>query len=166
MEATSLDYVRELRALVGHRPLVLAGANLLVFDDADRLLLQRRADDGLWCIIGGSVEPGETLEDAAHRELYEETGLEVDDLTLVDVFSGPEFLMVYPNGDQVYPVGALYVARGARGELRADGHEGLELAFFALDALPNDLTRVSRLVLQRYRTREERLIAARARPAK
>lgn len=148
-----MGYVSELRALVGDRPLILAGANLLVLDDRGRVLLGRRADNGLWAIIGGSLEPGESLEDAARRELREETGLEVDGLILVDVFSGQDFFEVCPNGDQVYPVGAVYVARWVRGAPRPDGDEIAELAFFALDALPPALGEVSRLVLQRYRGR-------------
>jgi 8-oxo-dGTP pyrophosphatase MutT (NUDIX family) len=86
-----MDYVRELRTLVGHRPLLLPIAAVLIFDEAGQVLLQRRADNGRWGVPGGAMEPGESFEDAARREAREETGLIVARLILVDVFSGPDF---------------------------------------------------------------------------
>jgi 8-oxo-dGTP pyrophosphatase MutT (NUDIX family) len=146
-----MGYVRELRALVGNRPLVVAGANVLILDDANRVLLQRRADTGLWAIVGGAMEPGETLEETARREVREEIGVELGNLTLVDVFSGAAYLEVYPNGDQVYPVGAVYLTYQVHGEPVVDEREVMDLRFFALDALPSNLANTSRLVLERCR---------------
>ena len=148
-----MGYVGDMRALIGNRPLILAGANVLIFDASNRVLLHRRTDDGLWAILGGVLEPGETLEDTARREIREESGLELGDLTLVDIFSGPAFFHVYPNGDQVHPVGAVYVTGEVRGQPVLDEREVLEVGFFALDALPSDLGTTSRLVLERYRRR-------------
>ena len=57
-----------------HRPTV----RVLLLDAADRLLLLRNVDEsgaGFWCPAGGGIEPGETAEAAARRELHEETGL-------------------------------------------------------------------------------------------
>jgi len=61
-------------------PLRVAGA-LVVHDDG-RLFFQRRAPHrrlfpGCWDVVGGHVEPGETVEEALHREVYEETGWRV-----------------------------------------------------------------------------------------
>jgi NAD+ diphosphatase len=86
-----MSYVAEMRALVGQRPLILVGAGVLIEDAQERLLLQRRTDDGLWSIPGGGVEVGETVEAAARREVREETGLTLD---------GP----LVPGGDQPWPV--------------------------------------------------------------
>ncbi len=80
-----MNYVQELRALVGHTPLILVSAGVLLFDDVGRVLLQRRTDDGLWSIPGGAMEPGESLEDTARREVREEVGVAVGELTLVCV---------------------------------------------------------------------------------
>jgi 8-oxo-dGTP pyrophosphatase MutT (NUDIX family) len=148
-----VGYVAELRALVGHRPLLVVAAGVLVFDAGGRVLLHRHRDSGRWGIPGGALEPGETLEAAARRELREETGLEAGTLTLTDVFSGPEYFVEYPNGDQAYAVGAIYTTHDARGELAPDGEEALEAAYFPLDSLPDDLNDFARLILRPDRRR-------------
>jgi 8-oxo-dGTP pyrophosphatase MutT (NUDIX family) len=134
----SMSYLLELRALVGSRPLFSVGASVVVFDAAGRVLMQRRADTGTWGFPGGSSELGDSLEDTARRELLEETGLHADALEFVAVLSGATFAFTYPNGDEVYNVGAVYVARSWHGTLSMDA-ESLELAWFAPDALPSDL---------------------------
>src|SRR3954452_4487904 len=91
------SYVAELRAIVGHRPLLLPAAAVIVVDASGAVLLQRRAEDGTWGIPGGCLELGESLEDAARRELREETGLVAEKLRMLDVYSGEEFFIRYPN---------------------------------------------------------------------
>ncbi|RPJ45085.1 MAG: NUDIX domain-containing protein, partial [Chloroflexi bacterium] len=124
-----MGYVQEIRALIGHRPLILASAEVLVLDNENRLLLQRRADNGLWAIPGGMMEPGETFEETARRETLEEVGLELGELELFTVLSGPDFYYKYPNGDEVYNVTAVYIARSFSGALKMD-EESTEIGFY------------------------------------
>ncbi len=146
-----MDYVQELRALVGQRPLILVAAGVLIFDHVGLVLLHRRTDDGQWAIPGGAMNLGESLEETARREVREETGLELGALTLVDIFSGAKFFHTYPNGDQAYFVMAIYETRDLRGSPMAERDEVLELGFFPLDALPSELLPVARRVLDHYR---------------
>lgn len=144
-----MDYIRELRSLIGHRPLIVVVAGVLIFDEIGRVLLQHRYD-GHWGIPGGAMELGETQEETARREVREETALELGALTMVAVHSGPEFFYRYPNGDEVYFVMAIYETREMRGAPIADGSETRDLAFFALDALPSNMLAVARRVLDCY----------------
>ncbi len=144
-----MDYIRELRSLVGHRPLIVVVAGVLIFDDLGRVLLQHRYD-GHWGIPGGAMELGESLEETARREVREETALELGTLTMVALHSGPEFFNRYPNGDEVSFVIAIYETREMHGSLVADGSETRDLAFFALNALPPNMLTVARHVLDRY----------------
>jgi ADP-ribose pyrophosphatase YjhB (NUDIX family) len=133
-----MDYIKELRALVGTRPLILPGTSLVITDDDGRVLLMKRADTGDWGLPGGFMEPGESFEETGRREAFEETGLEIGNLELLGVFSGPEYFYEYPHGDQVFNVTAAYTAR-AVGRPRADADEATEVRFFAVDDLPPDI---------------------------
>ena len=57
-----MDYIREMRGLIGHRPLIMVGAAALMLDSQERLLLLRRADNDCWGLPGGAMEPGESLD--------------------------------------------------------------------------------------------------------
>jgi|SRR5579871_5271026 len=145
-----MSYIQELRALVGHRPLIFVTAGVLIMDEQGRLLLQRRADDGLWGVPGGCMEIGETLEETARREVREETGLAVRELALFDVVSDGE-IYTYPNGDQANIVSVLYRAIRIEGELAADRDESLELRFFSLDELSTlPLSGQNRSIIRRF----------------
>jgi 8-oxo-dGTP pyrophosphatase MutT (NUDIX family) len=111
----------------------MAGACVLVFDREGRLLLQRRTDSGDWGTIGGALEPGESLEEAAARELYEEAGLTAESFRFITVLSGKDMYYRYPHGDEVYNVMALYEAEGIRGIPQVNDHEGFELKYFSLE---------------------------------
>ena len=145
-----MNYVRELRALVGLRPLIVAGAAVLIFDRENRLLLQRRQDNKQWGLIGGSMEIGESLEETAKRETFEETGLILKELNWFDLFSGQELIYEYPHGDVVVNVVAVYTSKSYSGQLKLDESEGLDLRFFELNNLPLDLSPPDRPVLERF----------------
>ena len=127
---------------------VLVAAGVLV-RRGDAVLLQRRRDDGTWGLPGGGLHPGETLEQTARRELLEETGLTAGALTLVDVYSGPEFVVRYPDGFAAYVVGATYATDDIEGDPVADGDETLELRWFDGADLPRDINDYNRTLLAR-----------------
>lgn len=62
------------------------GTNGAIFDDEGRVLLVKRSDNGRWCLPGGYAEVNQTPEQNARREVWEETGLEVEVGPLIKVF--------------------------------------------------------------------------------
>ncbi len=133
-----MSYLLELRKIVGQRPLFSPGATVLALNDSGEVLMQLRADTGTWGFPGGSSELGDSLLETAKRELLEETGLTAQHYQFITVLSGAAYRYVYPNGDEIYNVAAVFVARELSGVLKAD-HESLELRWFARDSLPTDL---------------------------
>ncbi|WP_420753905.1 NUDIX hydrolase [Rhodococcus sp. O3] len=137
------EFVAALRAHVGTAPLWLSGVSAVVRDDHGRLLLTRRADNGRWAVVSGILEPGEEPAVAAVREVAEETGVVADvvRLTSVDV-TAP---ITYPNGDVAQYLDVCFLLRATGGSARVADDENLEVAWFAPDALPADLTVTSAL---------------------
>ncbi|MEU4377339.1 NUDIX hydrolase [Pseudonocardia alni] len=144
-----MSYVGELRSLVGTRPLILPGSSVVVVD-AGRILLVRRADTGDWGLPGGLMDPGESFEEAAHREVREEVGIGITELRLLDVFSGADYYYRYPHGDEVYNVTAAYTAAPVSRELTVDPAELASAEFVELDRLPNDILPPERPIIDRY----------------
>lgn len=133
------DYMAGLRAKIGHDLVEVPTVSILVFDDAGRVLLVRHVESGIWTTPGGMLEPGETPADAALREMWEETGLEVELTQLVGVLGGPECFTTYANGDRIAWVSVVFRGRTLRGTPRPDGEETLEVRYIdrtELDTLP------------------------------
>ena len=134
-----MSYLSKLRAEVGSRPLLLSAVALLVVNEGE-LLLQKRTDNNLWGLPGGYMEPGETPEQSAERELFEETSLRPaspDDLTLLGVVAGEESFYRYPNGDEVYIVSIVYRVDNTTGTPEIRDDEGSALAYMPLGDLPD-----------------------------
>jgi len=127
------DYVLRLRDRIGHDLLVMPSVTVLLFDEQDRVLLVRHSDRDVWVAPGGMVEPDEDPEETARREMREETGVDVDLVSILGVFGGPEFRVTYRNGDQVGYVMTVFEARMAGGEPTPDLDETLDVGFFTRD---------------------------------
>ncbi len=150
-----MGYIEELRRLFGHRPILLVGAAVLISDTQGRLLLGQRSDNHQWGIPGGGMEPGETVEETARREALEETGLEIHELRLFGVFSGPEFFYTYPNGDQVHNVSIVFESQAAEARL-ALNEEHTAFGFFAPADLPEEISPPIRPVIRAWLERQGR----------
>jgi ADP-ribose pyrophosphatase YjhB (NUDIX family) len=146
-----LGYVEDLRAVVGHRPLIFVGSVAIVTDDQDRILLQQRTSPyGVWGLPGGLMELGESTEEVAKREVYEESGLTIDDLQLLNVYSGKDHFIRAENGDEFYVVTTAYYTCNFAGEMNVDPDESIQFKFVSADKLPEKMIGSHRSMLNEY----------------
>lgn len=143
-------YIRFLRNYVGHQPIQMCGAGVFVENERGELLLGLRTDNHCWGSAGGAVELGETVEAAAMREMFEETGLIADELELLAVFSGEDTHYTYPNGDEVYIIDVKFVCRKYHGTLKPQDNEVSELRFFPVDKLPENISPPEKESFKKY----------------
>jgi 8-oxo-dGTP pyrophosphatase MutT (NUDIX family) len=143
------SYVKTMRAMIGTKPLLICGASVIVVSN-EQILLQKRTDNGCWGYHGGCLELGEHTEEAAQRELFEETGLRAKSLKLFRTFSGPDLHYIYPNGDEVYVVDTVYICRDFEGDLIADEVEVAELKWFHLNEIPENLSPAVKGILHEF----------------
>ncbi len=113
---------------------------------AEGVLLQRRDDNRMWGLPGGAVEPGESVRVAIVREVREETGLDVEPLRLIGVYSDPvnHQIITYPDGNVIHYVSSVFEC-AIRGGTLTCCDESLELAYFDPTSLPPDLMAISRI---------------------
>lgn len=109
----------------------LSVVDTAVFDAAGRLLLIRRADNGLWALPGGACDVGETAAAAGAREVWEETGYTVRVTRLLGIFDGN--YLDQPSARHLYHL--LFTAEVVTGEA-TPSHETPEVAWVAPDAIP------------------------------
>lgn len=150
------SYILDLRKIVGHRPLLQVGASVIVENEKGEVLLQKRADNHCWGYAGGSVELDEVVEEAARRELYEETGLVAGKMTLFGVFSGKDTHYTYPNGDEVSNVDIVFLCKEYSGSIKCQECEVEELRFFSAAALPENLSPPIRKPLHQWAAEKQK----------
>lgn len=111
---------------------VALGCSAAVLDAREsKILLCRRSDNSLWGLPGGHVEPGETVAEACQREVEEETGLQVHPSRIIGVYSSPDFLVEYPDGNTFHVIAVHFAAEPIGGYLRQSA-ETQALRYFSL----------------------------------
>ena len=134
------DYLKDLRAKTNHMPLLLPHAVVILFNGLGEVLLEERADDGYYDFPGGGIDLKEEAEDAAKRELLEETGLEALELEFFKLYSGEITHYVYFNGDEIYGIDIVYTCHKYQGQLKPQEEEVKSLKFYSLDQMPEKMS--------------------------
>ena len=147
------DYIKRIRKLIGHEPMLIPHAVVILLDKDNKVLFEVRADDGYLDFPGGSVDMGEEVIEAAKRELYEETGLIADELELFDVYSGPITKYTYFNQDVIYGVDTFYVCKKYHGELKPQKEEVKELLFLDVNNINGKLSPRNKKVIEDIKVR-------------
>ena len=133
---------------VGQNGAIRVGCSAVIFDeDRKNILLTRREDNNQWCLPSGGMEPGESASETCIREVEEETGLQVTIKRLIGVYTTPDELIVYRDGNKIQLVALCFEAEIVGGELRLSD-ETTEYGYFsyqkiqALDLLMNHARRI------------------------
>ena len=131
------SYLGQLRKIVGQRKMLVITARAIIRDQAGRLLLVRRRDNGAWVMPAGTMELDESILDCVTREVREETGLTVVSAVPMAIYSEPRFSFVTAYGDPYQPLSIVFVVDQWEGELLAETDETTDARFFPLDELPD-----------------------------
>lgn len=116
---------------------IVVAVTAFVRDETGRLLLIRRTDNDLYAIPGGALELGETLTQTVQREVVEETGVAVKVTGLIGVYSDPEHVIEFTDGEVRQEFSICFRADPTGGDLRTsdESKEVLWVAPSDLDAL-------------------------------
>ena len=133
---------------IGKEGALRVGASALIFDEArEKVLMTQRSDNSRWCLPGGGMDPGESASETCIREVMEETGLEVQVTRLIGVYTTPDLLIEYRDGNKVQPVTFSFEAEITGGELGLSD-ETIDFGWYtvaeieAMDTLEHHLTRI------------------------
>lgn len=132
------NYIKDIRAIVGNTPIRSVSTGIIVEYD-NQILLQHRSDTNDYGTPGGNVELDEKIMDAAKRELFEETGIVVRELSLFGIYSGEPQVTIYPNGDITYYVVIVFYTKLLKQPTLFKDEESHGLAFYPKDQLPKPL---------------------------
>jgi len=122
---------------VGKTGKIIVGASAMIWDtEGEKILLTRRSDNGRWCLPGGRVDPGESVAETCAREVCEETGLSVKVGKLIGVYSDPNMLLTYEDGNAYQLIALHFDASVTNGELELSS-ETTDIGYFSMDELSN-----------------------------
>jgi 8-oxo-dGTP pyrophosphatase MutT (NUDIX family) len=135
------DHMEKTKVVFGERIAkqgdLRLGCSAVIFDpDREKVLLTQRTDNGQWCLPGGRVEPGESVAEACIREVFEETGLQIQIVSLIGVYSDPNKLVIYPDGNKVHIIALSFEANTIGGEL-GGSNETTAWGYFSLPQAEN-----------------------------
>ena len=109
---------------------VVPSTTAIVADGQGRIALVKRKDNELWALPGGGMELGESIEQGAVREVKEETGLDVEVDGLVGVYTNPQHVMAYDDGEVRQQFSLCFTTKLLGGELQFDD-ESTDIAWVA-----------------------------------
>lgn len=147
------DYLDDPDAPKANR--VVPAASAIVLDNAGRILLHKRTDNGLWSIPGGAMEPGESIAETAVREIREDTGIEARVDRLLGVYSNPHHVIAYDDGEIRQQFSVCFLCHTTGGKLTTSD-ESAESRFFDLTEIHDlDMHPSIRLRIDDYAERRD-----------
>ncbi|WP_416220248.1 NUDIX hydrolase [Frankia sp. Cas4] len=143
-----IDYLNDPRAPKANS--IVPAVSAIVADDKGRILLIRRTDNKYWAIPGGGVEPGESVSEATAREVEEETGIDCEVTDVVGIYSNPNHVAAYDDGEVRQQFSICFATRMLGGTTRTSS-ESAEVRFVPLEEIGEyDMHPSIRLRIQHY----------------
>jgi ADP-ribose pyrophosphatase YjhB (NUDIX family) len=129
---------------------IIPAASAIVSNYEGKILLQRRSDNDLWALPGGAMEVGETIGETAIREVKEETGLNVEPVSIVGIYTNPKHVVAFSDGEVRQQFSLCFACKLLGGEMQVS-EESFEVGFFS----PEEIERLNmhpsiRLRIQHY----------------
>lgn len=123
-----VDYLNDPEAPAANS--VVPAVSAIVPDGGGRILLIRRTDNNYWSIPGGGLEPGESVRQATVREVLEETGIACEVTGLVGIYSDPNHVAAYDDGEVRQEFSICFTTRMLGGTI-STSQESSEVRFVA-----------------------------------
>ena len=118
---------------IGKEGTVRIGCSAVIFDSShEKILLTQRTDNEQWCLPSGRHEAGESVAETCIREVFEETGVRIQIIRITGVYSDPNKLVVYPDGNKAHIVALNFEAKIIDGEIGISD-ETLACGFFSIE---------------------------------
>lgn len=131
------EYYKQLREKIGTELLFNPCVAAIIRNEKGEILFQRPSmNSDVWSLPAGAIEIGETPREAVIREVYEETGLNVNPNKMIGVFGGREFRYTYPDGNQVEYLILMFECIVESGTLQPIDGESADLQYFDTDSIP------------------------------
>ena len=111
---------------------IVVAATAFVLDHEQAVLLIRRSDNGLWALPGGALDLGESIADTAVRETYEESGIIIRVTGLVGIYSDPNHVIEYSDGEIRQQFSITFRAEPVGGSLQTSS-ESTEVGWVSQD---------------------------------
>ncbi|MET8667491.1 NUDIX domain-containing protein [Streptomyces tendae] len=111
-----IDYFRDPNAPAANS--VVPSVTAVVLDGTGRLLLIHKTDNDLWALPGGGHDIGERIGDTVVREVLEETGIDVEVDSIVGLYTDPEHVLAYDDGEVRQQFSICFHAHAVGGTLR------------------------------------------------
>jgi 8-oxo-dGTP pyrophosphatase MutT (NUDIX family) len=131
---TRVDYYNDPKAPKANSIAVAVSA--FIQDDQGRILMIRRTDNDLYSIPGGQLELGETLAEAAVREVREETGIDCEVTGVIGLYSDPKHVIAYDDGEVRQEFSICFRARPTGGSPTLS-NESKEVLWVGMQSLSN-----------------------------
>lgn len=151
-------YIMELRKHIGHTPIMGTAGGVIIENDRNEILLQKRRDNNCWGIIGGAMEIGESIQETVMREAYEEAGIKVCNLELFGIYTGKDRFITYPNGDICYVTSIVFKTKVYEGKIINQESEVVEHRFFNRKNIPNEINAFDKVYINDWLKNNETIV--------